>query len=230
MVARPEIIQARFRVSFFAGELVVLRDGIGDDHLAAIRVVIGLVFDRAAGVGHDARRAQVVGEIVVHGIRGHVPPRHPLGTEEDILFLIRSRQVAFGNRFGAGSRPVKCSRRTVPFLHPNVIAIVDVRPPGSCREAIVAIIGVRRGTVLDHVSSHIIAEADKLVLQVRGGTEWLVVGLSRNRRALPHAAPRVGREGLAPVAAVAPGLREAVQGVVGEVLCTIRVATPLTIW
>ena len=42
VVASPEIVQSRFGIAFFAGELVAIRVTAGDRNLAAIRVVVRL--------------------------------------------------------------------------------------------------------------------------------------------------------------------------------------------
>src|SRR5208282_3496066 len=97
VISRPKIVQPTLRITFFAGELVIVDVGAGDNHFATERVIIRLLLNRAGGIRNYAGGPEMVGEIVVDRSAGQVAPGHALAIEKGV-FLREGAAVAFIQR------------------------------------------------------------------------------------------------------------------------------------
>src|SRR5208282_4209570 len=126
VVARAEVVVARFRVALFAFEFVVVlrRAGIrvGRDFTAERRE-IAVITHHAVVLRHDARRAQEVFD-VEEGIRSGGEHGHAFAAEEDIFGRGVVRAVGFGENFVPRAVPVKL---TTGFVDAAAVAVVGIR-------------------------------------------------------------------------------------------------------
>src|SRR5260370_8323232 len=193
VISSTEIIQSRFGVTFFGGELVVVADRqIGYYTLAAEGVVIRLFLNIPCGVRPHIRRAQVVGKIIVN--RGRIrrpadtgagrffPPRNAFATKKDIIMQEVAIQIGLLQHFAARSIPVECTRATrVQFLYPLSVGVVIISSSDASNrrlgQSVLTIVNVgiaiwSRGAAglvrINNVSTRVITPTIHLVLDGYG--------------------------------------------------------------
>lgn len=127
IVAGTEVVVAGFRVSFLAFEFVVLRAGVGVGMLAAVRIEVSVVANRAIRLSDEARSAEQVFHIIL-GVAACGKHRDTPAAKEDVFVESVSVLVSLCQDFAARAVPVELA---AGFGNAAAAAVVSIGDTGG---------------------------------------------------------------------------------------------------
>jgi len=165
VVASAEIVVAGFGVAFLSFELVILRAGVGDDALAAVRIEIGVVAERTCRSCDRSRAAEKILRIVGNAAAADNAVCDALAPEENIFVGDVATRVRLVEDFRARAVLIDFPVR---FLHAIAVAVIGVVCASGGFDLAFRIPAIGVNGIPQHVSRSVVAEPCGSELVVRG--------------------------------------------------------------